>query len=119
MRIRSTSHRQSTTIATAATPDNAQTYNTNIIRHVINNTGTPENPCDELNVYVFSLFNQNRKPGFESERNWGLFYPDQTSFYTLDFTGRGVVDMTRGANVTKSNGTSWCIASSKAPQIDL
>ncbi|CAL0312520.1 unnamed protein product [Lupinus luteus] len=104
---------------TAATPDNAQTYNTNLIRHVINNTGTPAKPGEELNVYVFSLFNENRKPGLESERNWGLFYPDQTSVYNLDFTGRGSVDMTRGGNVTKSNGTSWCIASSKASQIDL
>ncbi|KAE9613996.1 hypothetical protein Lal_00016409 [Lupinus albus] len=104
---------------TAATPDNAQTYNTNLIRHVINNTGTPAKPGEELDVYVFSLFNENRKPGLESERNWGLFYPDQTSVYNLDFTGRGAVDMITGGNVTKSNGTSWCIASSKASQIDL
>nr|AGV54422.1 glucan endo-1,3-beta-glucosidase 13-like protein [Phaseolus vulgaris] len=104
---------------TAATPDNAQTYNTNLIRHVINNTGTPAKPGEELDVYVFSLFNENRKPGLESERNWGLFYPDQTSVYSLDFTGRGAVDMTTQANITKSNGTTWCIASTKASQIDL
>nr|AGA95870.1 beta-1,3-glucanase [Arachis hypogaea]AGA95871.1 beta-1,3-glucanase [Arachis hypogaea] len=71
---------------TAATPDNAQRYNANLIRHVINNTGTPAKPGQELDVYIFSLFNENRKPGLESERNWGLFYPDQTSVYNLDFT---------------------------------
>ncbi|KAI4347047.1 hypothetical protein L6164_007896 [Bauhinia variegata] len=103
---------------TAATPDNAQTYNTNLIRHVINDTGTPAKPGQELDVYLFSLFNENRKPGLESERNWGLFYPDQTSVYSLDFTGRGAVDVTQ-ANITRSNGTAWCIASSKASQIDL
>ncbi|WJX48249.1 hypothetical protein P8452_34840 [Trifolium repens] len=103
----------------AATPDNAQTYNTNLIRHVINNTGTPAKPGQELDVYIFSLFNENRKPGLASERNWGLFYPDQTSVYNLDFTGRGGVDMTTAANVTRSNRTSWCIASSKASEIDL
>lgn len=104
---------------TSATPDNAQTYNTNLIHHVINNTGTPARPGEELDVYIFSLFNENRKPGLDSERNWGLFYPDQTSVYNLDFTGKGAVDMTTQANSTSSNGTAWCIASSKASDMDL
>ncbi|XP_068342670.1 glucan endo-1,3-beta-glucosidase 13-like [Pyrus communis] len=106
---------------TAATPDNAQTYNTNLIRHVINNTGTPAKPGERLDVYIFSLFNENRKPGLESERNWGLFYPDQTSVYNLDFTGKSSVDMITETNVTSSNGTTptWCIASSKASELDL
>ncbi|KAJ8750833.1 hypothetical protein K2173_016014 [Erythroxylum novogranatense] len=104
---------------TAATADNAQTYNTNLIRHVINNSGTPAKPEEELDVYIFSLFNENRKPGLASERNWGLFYPDQTSVYNLDFTGRGVVDVPTNASGTTFNGTSWCIASSNASQLDL
>lgn len=103
----------------AATPDNAQTYNANLIRHVINNTGTPAKPGEELDVYIFSLFNENRKPGVESERNWGLFYPDQTSVYNLDFTGKGAGVMTTASNVTSTNGTTWCIASSKASEMDL
>ncbi|XP_042491792.1 glucan endo-1,3-beta-glucosidase 13-like isoform X2 [Macadamia integrifolia] len=102
----------------AATPDNAQKYNNNLIRHVINNTGTPAKPGEELDVYIFPLFNENRKPGLESERNWGLFYPDQTSVYSLDLTGGGAVDMTTEANITNSNGT-WCIASSTASELDL
>ncbi|KAK6151876.1 hypothetical protein DH2020_014511 [Rehmannia glutinosa] len=103
----------------AATPDNAQTYNTNLIRHVINDTGTPAKPGEEIDTYVFSLFNENRKPGMESERNWGLFFPDQTSVYNLDFTGKGAVDVTTNANVTSSNGTTWCIASTSASEADL
>ncbi|KAF8388883.1 hypothetical protein HHK36_025564 [Tetracentron sinense] len=103
---------------TAATPDNAQTYNTNLIRHVINDTGTPAKPGEELDIYIFSLFNENRKPGLGSERNWGLFYPDQTSVYNLDMTGSGAVDITTNANITSSNGT-WCIASSTASELDL
>ncbi|KAK8698489.1 hypothetical protein V6N13_114602 [Hibiscus sabdariffa] len=95
----------------AATPDNAQTYNTNLIRHVINGTGTPAKPGEDLDVYIFSLFNENRKPGLESERNWGLFYPDKTSVYNLDFTGKGAIDMTNSTNDTNSNRTTWCIAS--------
>ncbi|RWW53181.1 hypothetical protein BHE74_00040351, partial [Ensete ventricosum] len=94
---------------TAATPDNAQTYNTNLIRHVINDAGTPAKPGEEIDVYIFSLFNENRKPGLESERNWGLFYPDQTSVYSLDWTGRGNVDIVTGANITSSNGYDACV----------
>ncbi|KAE8682821.1 Glucan endo-1,3-beta-glucosidase 12 [Hibiscus syriacus] len=100
----------------AASPDNAQTYNDNLIRHVINGSGTPAKPGEELDVYIFSLFNENRKPGLESERNWGLFYPDQTSVYNLDFTGKGTVEA-NSTSGTKSN--TWCIASSKASEDDL
>lgn len=103
---------------TAATPDNAESYNTNLIRHVINNTGTPAKPGQELDVYIFSLFNENRKPGLESERNWGLFFPDQTNVYNLDFSGKGAVDVSTGSNITSSNGT-WCVASSTASDADL
>ncbi|KAJ6815930.1 glucan endo-1,3-beta-glucosidase 13-like isoform X1 [Iris pallida] len=103
---------------TAATPDNAQMYNTNLIRHVINDTGTPAKPGEEIDTYIFSLFNENRKPGLDSERNWGLFYPDQTSIYSLDLTGKGNVDVVTGANITSSNGT-WCVASSNASELDL
>ncbi|KAG6482624.1 hypothetical protein ZIOFF_059257 [Zingiber officinale] len=103
---------------TAATPDNAQTYNTNLIRHVVNDAGTPAKPGEQIDIYVFSLFNENRKPGLESERNWGLFYPDQTSVYSLDWTGMGNVDIVTGANITSSNGT-WCVASSNASDADL
>ncbi|NP_001307273.1 Glucan endo-1,3-beta-glucosidase 13-like precursor [Zea mays] len=103
---------------TGATPDNAQTYNTNLIRHVVNDSGTPAKPGEEIDVYIFSLFNENRKPGIESERNWGLFFPDKSSIYSLDWTGRGNVDVMTGANITSANGT-WCIASTNASETDL
>ncbi|XP_051131357.1 glucan endo-1,3-beta-glucosidase 13-like [Andrographis paniculata] len=109
---------------TAATPDNAQTYNTNLIRHIVSDTGTPEKPGEEIDVYIFSLFNENRKPGMESERNWGLFFPDQTSVYNLDFSGRGAADIpstdanSTGIGNNNSNGT-WCIASTTASEDDL
>nr|CAD1824166.1 unnamed protein product [Ananas comosus var. bracteatus] len=48
----------------------------------------------------------------------GLFYPDQTSVYSLDWTGKGNVDIATGANITSSNET-WCVASSNASEADL
>nr|BAJ85556.1 predicted protein [Hordeum vulgare subsp. vulgare] len=103
---------------TGATPDNAQTYNTNLIRHVVNDSGTPAKPGEEIDVYIFSLFNENRKPGIESERNWGLFSPDQSSIYSVDWTGRGNVDIMTGGNLTSSNGT-WCVASTNVSETAL
>lgn len=104
---------------TAATPDNAQTYNTNLIRHLINNTGTPAKAGEEIDTYIFSLFNENRKPGLESERNWGLFFPDQTSVYNLDFSGKGTVDINPDTNATSYSNGTWCIASSNVSEADL
>ncbi|TYH69070.1 hypothetical protein ES332_D05G030800v1 [Gossypium tomentosum] len=84
-----------------ASIDNAQTYNTNLIRHVTDGSGTPARPDEELVVYIFSLFNENLKQGPETERNFGLFYPDMTSVYNLVFPGKGT-------------GRSWCVASRQA-----
>ena len=55
------------------------------------------------------MFNENRKPGIESERNWGLFFPDRKP--------SNVVVMI-GANNTSANGT-WCVASTNASETDL
>ncbi|XP_052486921.1 glucan endo-1,3-beta-glucosidase 13 isoform X4 [Gossypium raimondii] len=81
--------------------DNAQTYNTNLISHVMGGSGTPARPGANLDVYIFSLFNENLKQGPETERNFGLFYPDMTSVYNLVFPGKGT-------------GRSWCVASRQA-----
>ncbi|KAG7541035.1 X8 domain [Arabidopsis thaliana x Arabidopsis arenosa] len=128
---------------TAATPDNALAYNTNLIRHVIGDPGTPAKPGEEIDVYLFSLFNENRKPGIESERNWGMFYANGTNVYALDFTGENTTPVsptnsTTGTSPSPSSspisGNStviiggggggggskkWCIASSQASVTEL
>ncbi|MBA0564511.1 hypothetical protein Golob_009448 [Gossypium lobatum] len=64
-------------------------------------SGTPAMPGANLDVYIFSLFNENLKQGPEIERNFGLFDRDMRSVYNLNFPGKGT-------------GKSWCIASSQA-----
>ncbi|PWA44510.1 hypothetical protein CTI12_AA528150 [Artemisia annua] len=64
------------------TPSLAQTYNQNLVRHA--NSGIPKNPGKSVETYVFSLFNENQKnPGVE--QNFGLFYPDMSEVYHIDF----------------------------------
>ncbi|CAM0885259.1 unnamed protein product [Alopecurus aequalis] len=56
----------------AATMKNARAYNQGLVKHVAH--GTPKKP-GPIEVYLFAMFNENRKPGEETERNFGLFYP--------------------------------------------
>ncbi|CAM0870571.1 unnamed protein product [Alopecurus aequalis] len=79
----------------AASVSNAQTYTSALIRRVLTGGGTPYNPDADISVNIFSLFNENQKPGDEDERNFGLFYPDGTPVYIVDFGG---------------HNASWCTA---------
>ncbi|XP_020578310.1 glucan endo-1,3-beta-glucosidase 4-like [Phalaenopsis equestris] len=68
-----------------ANVDNALAYNTNLVRHTLNNSGTPSQPNNPVNVYIHELFNEDLLPGPLSEKNWGLFLPNRTVVYALDF----------------------------------
>lgn len=70
----------------AATIENAQTYNNNLIRHVSGGSGTPKRPGKSVETFVFALFNENLKPP-GTEQNFGLFYPNMNEVYSVDFTG--------------------------------
>ncbi|XP_048428855.1 glucan endo-1,3-beta-glucosidase 3-like isoform X1 [Pyrus x bretschneideri] len=74
-----------------ATLDNANTYNSNLIRHVLNNTGTPKHPGIAVSTYIYELYNEDLRPGSISEKNWGLFNADGVPVYTLHLTGAGTV----------------------------
>ncbi|XP_021751531.1 glucan endo-1,3-beta-glucosidase-like [Chenopodium quinoa] len=63
----------------AATPENAKTYYTNLIKHV--KKGTPLTLGQEIETYLFAMFDEDQKPGDESERSYGLFTPDQQPKY--------------------------------------
>nr|AIR93900.1 glucanase [Cicer arietinum] len=66
-----------------ASPQNAATYNRNLLRRQMVNQGTPLNPRTRLEVYLFALFNEDLKPGPTSERNYGLFKPDESMTYNV------------------------------------
>ncbi|CAO2832964.1 unnamed protein product [Amaranthus hypochondriacus] len=63
----------------AATLENAKMYYTNLVNHV--KQGTPLTPGQPIETYLFAMFDENQKQGAETERNFGLFYPNQQSKY--------------------------------------
>ena len=61
--------------------DLAADYNRNAIRHLGSGVGTPLRPNRTFEVSIFSLFDEDLKPGPLSERHFGLFHADMTPVY--------------------------------------
>ncbi|MCL7036196.1 hypothetical protein MKW94_030893 [Papaver nudicaule] len=72
-----------------ATIDNADTYNSNLIRHVFDRSGTPLHPELTSSVYIYELFNEDLRANPVSEAHWGLFYGNSTPVYLLHVSGTG------------------------------
>lgn len=89
-----------------ATLENANTYNSNLIRHVLNNTGTPKHPGIAVSTYIYELYNEDLRPGSVSEKNWGLFNAFGVPVYILHLTGAGTVLANDTTNQT------FCVAKS-------
>ena len=68
-----------------ATMENAGTYYRNLIAHVKSAQGTPLRPGRSIETYLFAMFDENLKPGKESEKHFGVFFPNQSSKYSLRF----------------------------------
>ncbi|CAL5037872.1 unnamed protein product [Urochloa decumbens] len=58
-------------------------------------------------AYIFALFNEDKKTGDDSERHFGLFYPNMQPVYDVDFVHGS-------AAPTPAAGSSWCVASAAA-----
>ncbi|KAF5180143.1 Glucan endo-1,3-beta-glucosidase [Thalictrum thalictroides] len=95
-----------------ATAENAETYNSNLIRRVVNNTGTPGWPSLPVSTYIYELFNEDKRRGPTSEKNWGMFYTNGSAVYTLSLTS---LDMVTG---NSSQGV-FCIAKHDADSKSL
>ncbi|KAK9741262.1 hypothetical protein RND81_03G093100 [Saponaria officinalis] len=74
-----------------ATLENANTYNSNLIKHVLAKTGTPKHPGTPISTYIYELYNEDLKPGSTSEKNWGLFDENGKPIYILHLTEAGSV----------------------------
>ncbi|OVA15430.1 Glycoside hydrolase [Macleaya cordata] len=68
-----------------ATIPNARTYINNLVSHVSGTSGTPRRPGKSIETYIFALFNENQKGGLATEQHFGLYYPDMTPVYPVNF----------------------------------
>ncbi|XAR72209.1 Glucan endo-1,3-beta-D-glucosidase [Bertholletia excelsa] len=87
-----------------ATIDNANTYNSNLVKHVLNKTGTPKHPGNAVSTYIYELYNEDLRPGPVSEKNWGLFNANGVPVYVLHLTDSGTVLANDTTNQT------YCVA---------
>ncbi|XP_065879194.1 glucan endo-1,3-beta-glucosidase 4 isoform X2 [Euphorbia lathyris] len=85
-----------------ATSENAETFNNNLIRRVLNGSGPPSQPSIPVNTYIYELFNEDKRPGPVSEKNWGLFFTNGSAVYSLSLGSSG--------RVTGNSSTVFCIA---------
>ncbi|PSR85301.1 Glucan endo-1,3-beta-glucosidase [Actinidia chinensis var. chinensis] len=115
---------------------NAAAYNGNLVRRVLTGGGSPLRPNEPLNVFLFALFNENQKTGPTSERNYGLFYPNEEKVYNIPLTLEDLntgestpVNGTRmqvpapanGGDFSPSatSGRTWCVANGKVAEEKL
>lgn len=103
----------------AATIENARTYNTRLIERAQSNKGTPMSTKDRIDVFVFALFNENKKQGEVSERNFGIFNGDGSKVYDVDLSCQFCSNEKFGEKVVSSlsRGPSvWCVAKPHADE---
>ncbi|XP_042380943.1 putative glucan endo-1,3-beta-glucosidase GVI [Zingiber officinale] len=67
-----------------ATVENAAAYVNNAVAHLEKGGGTPRRPGTATEAYLFAMFNENLKPA-GTERYFGLFQPDMTEVYHVNF----------------------------------
>uniref|UniRef100_A0A1J3E441 glucan endo-1,3-beta-D-glucosidase n=1 Tax=Noccaea caerulescens TaxID=107243 RepID=A0A1J3E441_NOCCA len=96
----------------AATVENAETFNSNLIKRVLNNSGPPSQPDMPINTYIYELYNEDKRSGPVSERNWGVLFPNGTSVYPLSLTGGGGGSESAGLN--GSSSLLFCVAKADA-----
>ncbi|KAJ3681220.1 hypothetical protein LUZ60_015709 [Juncus effusus] len=84
-----------------ANAKNAEIYNKNLAKRMVERAGTPARPGRAMPIFVFSLYNENQKPGSGTERHWGMYYPDKKPVYNLDLSVESPLEQNRPLHVRK------------------
>ncbi|XP_015696666.2 probable glucan endo-1,3-beta-glucosidase A6 [Oryza brachyantha] len=102
---------------------NAAIYNRNLAARMAKNPGTPARPGAKMPVFVFSLYNEDLKPGPGTERHWGLYYANGTAVYPIDLTGARPLwsypPLPPPENDTPYKGPVWCVLADRGGKLNL
>lgn len=97
---------------------NAATYIRNLVRKINANPplGTPARPRTVIPTFLFSLYDENGKPGPGTERHWGLLRPDGTPVYEFDLMGvrNDYGPLPEPVNNSPYEGDLWCVVGAGA-----
>ncbi|KAL5054467.1 hypothetical protein RYX36_035149, partial [Vicia faba] len=88
-----------------ATAENAKTYSNNIIQRVLNDSSPPSQPNIPINTYIYELFNEDKRNGPISEKNWGIVFTNGSAAYPLSYGG--ATDQITG---TGNSSGVFCVA---------
>ncbi|CAK9149134.1 unnamed protein product [Ilex paraguariensis] len=107
----------------AANIHNAATYNRNLVKKMTAKPpiGTPARPGLSIPTFIFSLYDENQKPGPGTERHWGLVHPNGIPVYELDLTGDETeyLRLPDPVNNDPYKGKIWCVVGVAAPAVNL
>ncbi|KAE8650418.1 probable glucan endo-1,3-beta-glucosidase A6 [Cucumis sativus] len=104
---------------------NAATYNRNLVKRITAKptVGTPARPKVVIPTFIFSLFDENQKPGSGTERHWGLLSSDGSPNYQIDLTGKESSVEYDPLPVVENNmpfrGRLWCVAARGVDLMEL
>ncbi|KAF8016318.1 hypothetical protein BT93_H1736 [Corymbia citriodora subsp. variegata] len=104
---------------------NAATYNRNLIKKMTAKppAGTPARPGVVIPTFIFSLYDENCKPGPGTERHWGLLHASGDAIYEIDLTGKRPASTFGPLPLPTNNrpykGKLWCVARRDANLTDL
>ncbi|XP_010669543.2 glucan endo-1,3-beta-glucosidase 5 [Beta vulgaris subsp. vulgaris] len=102
-----------------ANPTTARRFNQGLVNHLSAGKGTPMRPSGPIDVYLFSLIDEDDKsilPG-NFERHWGIFNYDGTPKYQLNL-GLAKIGSVMPAKGVQYLEKKWCVMSSSANLTD-
>ncbi|EHA8590866.1 glucan endo-1,3-beta-glucosidase 7 [Cocos nucifera] len=108
-----------------ATVENARAFVGNLVSHLRSMKGTPLMPGKSVDTYIFALYDEDLKPGPESERSFGLFRPDLTMTYDAGLSKSGSTaqgnSSSAGAPTKRSPAAvaGWCVPKEGATDEEL
>lgn len=98
---------------------NAKRFNQGLIRHALSGNGTPKRKGKNIDVYLFSLIDENAKeiaPGC-FERHWGIFEFDGKPKYGLDLMGSEEDKGLAPVEGVRYQLRRWCVLDPEATEL--